>query len=194
MGDREHEDADNNRQRDDCYAEITEQVEQPEQYGQERNGDEPEPAPIDRIIEIGDANLVGVGAQFLKFLGSCKQPRCLRSRFASFDRSQLCITHIRPIISVLRFEFSLDRNFLVGDQCSQPIFVGHAVPPAGGGKAYLAVGRFGDLIIAPVIIRFAVEYTYRANVNLGENRSTLGGVFGFAFAADDAEGRDIRGR
>ena len=98
------------------------------QYPEEWNSDKPEPAPINGVVQIGDAQFFGIAVKNSHFLGSCEQAcvrfQCCPRSYAGVARwNDLRLVHVATCT-----ELGGNWRFLVRNECAQPIFVGEAKP------------------------------------------------------------------
>src|SRR3546814_19115882 len=89
-----------------------------------------EPAPVDCLVEMGNAELRLIMLKQLHFLGAHEQMAGGCHRLAGgTDRHRQ--GHIRLIAPVPRAESCVARGLLIRDHSRQPIFVGEADPAPG---------------------------------------------------------------
>ena len=186
LRDREHQAADRDRQQDDRDTEVADHAEQPVEIGEDRLFEDFEPAPVDRLVELGDAFVILVMLKGLYLLGTGEEARRLSDRAAG--GKQLGREGVIGLIGGVGTgaELAVELCLLIGDQRGQPIFVGETKPPAGGREL---LGRLVEVLELDAIIGAAVVDGHRTGVDLPR-----AGVLRYADAVDIAVGRDGYGR
>ena len=183
LGDREQQAADRHGQQDDRDAEVANHAEQPVEIIEDRLLDDPEPAPVDRVIELGDtAGLVGVAIEQADFLRASEEARDLRDRLARCD-----LLGLERVVGLVRLvgagaELAVERLTLVGDERGQPVFVGEAEPAAG--RRELLRGLV-DVLVVRTVMRAAIVDRHRPDMDRHRRR-----ILRDADAVDEAVGSD----
>ena len=149
---------DDHGQAQDGQAEIAEQLVELVQQPEEGPGEEPEPAPVHRIVEMADALAVLIAAQDVHHLGAGEQAVGDAGGAARRD-----VARAQTVIGLI----GIDAGRCLGAQIGavevlalgrhdrrHPVFVGDADPAAGGGEGLgrragiLEVAVFGVLFAA----------------------------------------------
>ena len=137
VGEREEGRLDQHGDDQDRDAEIADQPVDVVDQGEQRLGDEIEPAPVDQQIEMIEIELLFVVVDDADFLGAREQPRVRRR-----GRSRRDGARVEQVVGLI----GLERAELVGpeirdhmgvgfgQQHGRPVFVGNAQPRIGGVK------------------------------------------------------------
>ena len=142
VGQREEQRLDQHRHHQDGQTEIADMRVEPFEQVEQRLGEEPEPAPVDREVELVDPVLLFVVRDHAHDLGAGEQPAIGGRAGARGDG--LAGRDIVDLVLGLAGRAGLldrhvDRLLLVGNEGRHPVLVGDADPAAGGLQLLLLV-------------------------------------------------------